>query len=67
MERTEALGRKKKRASKIYDSKRDKWIENYDTRPKNKFKKKKKEFHCTRKVYMMRLVLNILNELYYIL
>ena len=42
MERTEALGRKKKRASKIYDSKKDKWIENYDTKPKNKLKKKKK-------------------------
>ena len=40
MERTEALGRKKKRASKIYDSKKDKWIENYDTKPKNKFLKK---------------------------
>ena len=33
--------RKKKRASKIYDSKKDKWIENYDTKPKNKLKKKR--------------------------
>ena len=32
--------RKKKRASKIYDNKKDKWIENYDTKPKNKLKKK---------------------------
>ena len=44
MERIEALGKKKKRASKIYDSKKDKWIENYDTKPKNKLKKKKKSF-----------------------
>ena len=51
MERTEALGRKKKRASKIYDSKKDKWIENYDTKPKNKLKKKKRVSLYSQSVY----------------
>ena len=53
MEMTEALGKKKKkkRASKIYDSKKDKWIENYDTRPKNKLKKKKRVSLYAQSVY----------------